>query len=195
MKTFRERLFSFRSYTPIPFLLVMVFFAEPTLETAIAGIAVMAAGEFLRFVGVAYAGPLTRVTGEVGAPELIVAGPFAYVRNPLYVGNILLYVGVGIASNALAPWLVIAAAAYFIVQYTMIVSLEEEFLEKKFGDAYEQYRASVRRFVPRLAPYRSPAQATQHPDWRSAVRSERRTFQAIVIILALLALRWWIGSV
>lgn len=193
MKTFRERLFSFRSYTPIPFLLVMVAFADPTLDLFLAGVAVMALGETIRFVGVAYAGPLTRVTGEVGAPELIVAGPFAYVRNPLYVGNMLLYVGVGIAANALSPWLVLGAGLYFFFQYTMIVSLEEEFLEKKFSDVYRDYRSAVGRFIPRLAPYRSPAQATQKPDWRSAIRSERRTFQAIAMILLLLVIRWWIG--
>jgi len=194
MKAFRERLFSFRSYTPVPFILVMVAFAEPGLWTFVAGCAVMAAGELTRFVGVAYAGPLTRVTGEVGAPELIVAGPFAYVRNPLYVGNMLLYVGVGIAANALAPWLVLGAAAYFLFQYWAIVSLEEEFLGKKFGETYRSYQKAVPRFVPRLLPYRTPQQATQRPDYASAVRSERRSFQAIVLILVLIVLRAWIGS-
>ena len=194
MKAFRERLFSFRSYTPIPFIIVMVAFAAPGLWTFVAGCAVMVAGELTRFVGVAYAGPLTRVTGEVGAPELIVAGPFAHVRNPLYVGNMLLYVGVGIAANALAPWLVLGAAAYFLFQYWMIVSLEEEFLEKKFGEVYRGYRQAVPRFVPRPSPYRTPQQATQQPDYASAVRSERRTFQAIVLILVVIVLRGWIGS-
>lgn len=194
MKSFRERLFSSRSYTPIPFILVMVAFAEPSLWSLVAGCAVMVAGELTRFVGVAYAGPLTRVTGEVGAPELIVAGPFAYVRNPLYVGNMLLYVGVGIAADALAPWLVLGAAAYFLFQYWMIVSLEEEFLEKKFGEAYRSYRKAVPRFLPRLSPYRTPQQASQKPDYASAVRSERRTFQAIVLILVVIMIRGWIGS-
>jgi protein-S-isoprenylcysteine O-methyltransferase Ste14 len=193
MKTFRERLFSLRSYTPIPFLLVMVIFAKPTAMSMVVGVVVMALGETMRFVGVGYAGPLTRVTGEVGAPELIVSGPFALVRNPLYVGNMFLYVGVGLAANALFPWLVLVAAAYFYFQYAMIVSLEEEFLEKKFGDVYRNYCASVPRFIPRLSPYRSPAQATQTPDWESASKSERRTFQAIVIILVVLGIRWWIA--
>jgi protein-S-isoprenylcysteine O-methyltransferase Ste14 len=193
MKSFRERLFSFRSYTPLPFLLVMVAFARPTPAAFASGVVVMALGELLRFVGVAYAGPLTRVTGEVGAPELIVAGPFAFVRNPLYVGNMFLYIGVGIAANALAPWLVLGAAVYFFFQYTMIVSLEEEFLDKKFGEVYRVYRSKVPRFLPRLVPFRTPTQETQRPDWKAAVKSEKRTFQAIVLILVLLAVRWWIG--
>lgn len=194
MKSFRERLFSSRSYTPIPFVIVMVAFAEPGLWSVLAGCAIMAVGELTRFVGVAYAGPLTRVTGEVGAPQLVVAGPFSHVRNPLYVGNMLLYVGVGIAANALAPWLVIGAAAYFVFQYWMIVSLEEEFLEKKFGEVYHSYRQAVPRFIPRLTPYRTPEQASQKPDYASAVRSERRTFQAIVVILVAIVVRGWIGS-
>ena len=83
MKLGREKLFTLRSYTPIPFLLVMIIFAQPTVMTMVSGIVLVAFGESMRFWGVAYAGSLTRVTGSVGAPEVIVAGPFAYVRNPL----------------------------------------------------------------------------------------------------------------
>ena len=64
----------------------MVLFALPTTTTVLCGFAVAILGESLRFWGVAYAGSLTRVTGSVGAPEVVVAGPFAYLRNPLYLG-------------------------------------------------------------------------------------------------------------
>ncbi len=107
-------------------------------------------GESLRFWGVAYAGSLTRVTGSVGAPEVVVAGPFSYVRNPLYIGNIMMYSGVGVMANALTPWLVLIALPYFVFQYSLIVSLEEEFLEKEFGAAYLEYKKNVPRFFPWL---------------------------------------------
>ena len=189
MKSFRQRLFQYRSYTPLPFLAVMVWFARPNVATMVAGAVVLLVGELIRYWGVAYAGPLTRVTGSVGAPELVVSGPFGYVRNPLYVGNILMYVGIGIMANALNPWLVIGAGVYFVFQYWMIVSLEEEFLAKEFGESYASYRSSVPRFIPRLMPRRTGGTA-QQPDWRGGLRSERRTIQAILLVSALILARW-----
>jgi protein-S-isoprenylcysteine O-methyltransferase Ste14 len=168
----------------------MVLFSKPTLVTIACGLVLTFLGESLRFWGVAYAGSLTRVTGSVGAPEVVVAGPFSYVRNPLYIGNILMYTGVGIMANAITPWLVLIALVYFVVQYSLIVSLEEEFLEKEFGAGYLEFKKNVPRFFPRVRPYVDPVQAQQKPSWAEAVRSERRTFQAIVLVMLLLILIW-----
>jgi protein-S-isoprenylcysteine O-methyltransferase Ste14 len=186
----RQKLFHYRGYTPIPFLLMMVIFASPSLPPFLAGVVILVIGELSRFWGVSYAGPLTRVTGGVGAPSLVVTGPFSYVRNPLYVGNILMYVGVGIMAGALSPWLVLSAAVYFIFQYSMIVSLEEEFLEKEFGEAYAEYRKNVPRFIPRLTPWTAGAGTDQIPDWGGALRSEKRTFQAMILVTLLIVVRW-----
>jgi protein-S-isoprenylcysteine O-methyltransferase Ste14 len=193
MAGFRERLFSYRSYTPIPFLIVMVAWANPSTQSMVVGVALAAVGEFIRFWGVAHAGSLTRATGSVGAPQVIVSGPFAYVRNPLYVGNVFLYVGIGIASNALVPWLQVAAFLFFAAQYRVIVSLEEEFLEKEFGAGYLEYKRHVPRFLPRLVPYRAVVQEGQRPRWKEALRSERRTLQAIVLIIVPLLSLWHWG--
>jgi protein-S-isoprenylcysteine O-methyltransferase Ste14 len=190
LHSFRQKLFQYRSYTPIPFLLVMLVFADPFFGTMIVGVLLAFFGEFLRYWGVAYAGSLTRVTGGVGAPEVIVAGPFAYVRNPLYLGNIFLYVGIGIMSNALFPWLLIVAALYFVFQYYEIIILEEGFLRQSFGVAYEDFARNVPRFLPRLTPYQDEAQAQQRPDWRGALRSEKRTLQAFGLVLIVLLVIW-----
>jgi protein-S-isoprenylcysteine O-methyltransferase Ste14 len=190
---YRQTLFQFRSYTPLPFLLAMIAFARPSASTLVSGGIVALIGEAMRFWGVAYAGPLTRVTGNVGAPELVTSGPFSHVRNPLYVGNIMLYVGFGIMAQALTPWLVLVTAAYFVFQYSAIVSLEEEFLHREFGASFEEYRRSVPRFVPRLTPAREMQKEHQQPDWPGARRSERRTFQAMALVGALVVVRWvWI---
>ncbi|HEY4612758.1 MAG TPA: methyltransferase [Bacteroidota bacterium] len=181
-RDFRQRLFQYRSYTPIPFLVVVLAFAQPTAQSVIVGAAMAIFGEVLRFWGVAYAGSLTRVTGNVGAPAVVMAGPFAFVRNPLYVGNMLLYIGIGVVSNALYPWLTITATVYFLAQYALIVSLEEEFLEREFGAGYLEYRKNVPRFIPRLIPYATPLQAEQLPKWSDALKSERRTLQAIALV-------------
>jgi protein-S-isoprenylcysteine O-methyltransferase Ste14 len=183
LKEFREKIFSLRGYTPLPFLLVMLIFAEPTAFTMSVGFLMTAAGESLRFWGVGYAGSLTRVTGQVGAPEVVMAGPFAYVRNPLYLGNMLIYVGIGIMANAFFPWLVIIAAAWFAFQYYQIVMLEEDFLKKEFSSKYYVYAYNVPRFLPRLSPFIHPDQSNQHLDCKSALHSEQRTLQALALVL------------
>ena len=168
----------------------MTLFADPVTLTVIVGTGLAILGEVIRYVGVAYAGSLTRVTGGVGAPEVIVAGPFAHVRNPLYLGNIVMYAGIGILSNALFPWLLVGAVAYFIFQYYEIVLLEEEFLRATFGVSYEDFSRNVPRFIPRITRYQSDAQAHQRADWMAALRSEKRTLQALALVLAILIVLW-----
>jgi protein-S-isoprenylcysteine O-methyltransferase Ste14 len=170
----------------------MVVFAQPTAVTMAVGFVVMAVGEVVRFWGVAYAGSLTRVTGSVGAPEVIMAGPFVRVRNPLYVGNLLTYVGIGIMSNALVPWLVLVAAIWFSFQYYQIVMAEEEFLEKEFGTAYLEFKRNVPRFIPRMSAYVNPIQSKQLANWKEALHSERRTFQALSLVLLILLVLWYV---
>lgn len=170
----------------------MLWYADPTTQTFFVGGIVAVAGELVRYWGVAYAGGLTRVT-TVGAPEIVVAGPYAYVRNPLYIGNMLMYLGIGIMANALMPWLPLVAGAYFAFQYSMIVSLEEEFLEKEFGAAFLEFKKNVPRFLPRLVQYESQAQEHQKPDWSTAVRSERRTLQALGSVTVVLLVLWVAG--
>lgn len=179
---FRRLVFTYRSYTPIPFLIVMVLFAQPTLASIIIGVAVTIFGESIRFWGVSIAGSETRTTGDVGGTFLITNGPFAYVRNPLYVGNILIYCGIGIMSMALFPWLLLAAVGWFYLQYYLIVTKEEEYLAKQFGDAYADYARSVMRFIPRLTPYRSSIPPAKGVSFAEGLASERRTLQAIALV-------------
>jgi protein-S-isoprenylcysteine O-methyltransferase Ste14 len=178
----REWMFRYRSYTPLPFLVLMVGFARPTVASMLLGGAVLIAGELIRFWGVSIVGAETRTTGSVGGTFLITSGPYAYVRNPLYVGNMLLYAGVGIMSMALFPWLLLAAVAWFALQYSLIVAREEEYLASQFGAAYDDYRKQVGRFVPRATPYRSPQPPPKSGSIAEGLASERRTLQAIGLV-------------
>ncbi len=175
-------MFSLRSYTPIPFLILMVIFARPSPASMIGGFALIVLGECVRFWGVSIAGAETRTTGTVGGTYLITSGPFAYVRNPLYVGNMLVYAGVGVMSMALFPWLLIVAVGWFLVQYSVIITGEEEYLRNRFGDAYATYCKSVRRFLPRLVPYRAAEPSPKAVDVREGFGSEKRTLQAIGLV-------------
>ncbi len=186
--------FKYRSYTPIPFLILMLIFQQSTPLTLIIGFAVALIGELIRFWGVSWAGSETRTTGGVGGTFLIISGPFAYVRNPLYVGNILLYLGLGIMSFALFPYLQIVAIIFFLIQYYFIVSEEEKYLLEKFKDDYKDYRKNVPAFFPRLFPYKNSniVQPPRNPE--AGFRSERRSLQAFIGISALLIILWLIRS-
>jgi protein-S-isoprenylcysteine O-methyltransferase Ste14 len=184
----RGLLCRYRSYTPIPLIVLMLLFARPTAASFAWGLPVALLGEMLRLWGVSLAGSATRVTGEVGAIELVTSGPFAHVRNPLYLGNMLLYLGLGVASNALFPWLQAGALLWFVFQYRAIVSLEEDFLRGRFGDEYARYCAAVPRFVPSLRGYDAGGPQPEL-SWQRGLRSERRTLQAIVLLTAALVVR------
>ena len=147
-------------------------------------------GESIRFWGVSIAGAETRTTGTVGGTYLITSGPFAYVRNPLYVGNMLLYAGIGVMSMALFPWLLVVATFWFYVQYLLIVTKEEEYLMERYGEEYAAYRSNVRRFFPRLSPYSSPRPAEKILDPAEGLLSERRTLQAILLVTALIVVKY-----
>jgi len=180
----RRFFFTYRSYTPIPFLVAMLLFARPTPASLLTGFALVLLGEGLRFWGVSIAGSETRTTGRVGGTYLITTGPFAYIRNPLYLGNMLLYAGVGVMSLALFPWLTAGALAWFYLQYSMIVSQEEEYLAGTFGAPYDHYRKEVRRFLPRLTPYVASSPPPKSPSPAEGWASERRTLQAIGLVTA-----------
>ena len=192
---FRSIVFRYRSYTPLPFLAVMVVFARPTVWSIVAGIVLMTLGEALRFWGVSIVGAETRTTGTVGGTYLITSGPFAFVRNPLYLGNMMLYAGVGVMSMALFPWLIAVAVLWFYIQYWLIVTREEEYLASTFGEAYGEYLKNVPRFFPRLRPYRSTLPSPKRTNLREGLASERRTLQAIglvtVALFIIFAVRTW----
>jgi protein-S-isoprenylcysteine O-methyltransferase Ste14 len=82
---------------------------------------------------------------KVYAEELVTQGIFNHCRNPLYVGNILMLVGVGILSNSLLYMAVLIPLFLFI--YQAIVLAEENFLRGKFGASFDAYCARVNRWV------------------------------------------------
>jgi protein-S-isoprenylcysteine O-methyltransferase Ste14 len=183
-KNWRNHLFTYRSYTPIPFLLVMLIFARPTGFSMAIGVVVAILGESIRFWGVSYAGSETRTTGAVGGTQLVTSGPYSHLRNPLYLGNILLYLGIGIMSNALMPYLQFIALIYFVFQYSVIIRLEEQYLGDTF-DNWREYSANVGRFIPSLRGFKGGRKL--EPDFPRALRSERSSLLALVSISAILA--------
>jgi protein-S-isoprenylcysteine O-methyltransferase Ste14 len=185
--TLGQFFFKNRSYTPIPFLIPLFLFGRPTWTTLIIGFVISLCGEIMRFWGVSYAGGETRTT-KVGASNLVTQGPYAYIRNPLYAGNMLLYFGVSIMSNSLFPYLQIIGIAYFAVQYYYIIKDEEEFLKGKFKEKFDDYYNSVPSIIPNFKPYDTLKQSKLKSNLKEAYRSEKRTFQTISSIMLLILL-------
>lgn len=192
MSQLAKQFFKYRSYTPIPFLILMLVFENANVTTLILGFLIALLGEFIRLWGVSWAGSETRTTGGVGGTFLIISGPFAYVRNPLYVGNILMYFGLGVMSYALFPYLQILAILFFVLQYHLIVNEEEGFLRKKFGEAYTKYYQNVPRFFPRLTPYK--IDGIEQPKFKlnQGIKSETRTLQAFLLVAILIVVKWYL---
>ncbi len=186
MSNIAKKIFKYRSYTPIPFLILMLIFQKATIISLITGFIIVLAGEFFRLWGVSYAGSETRTTGGVGGTYLVISGPFAHVRNPLYFGNILIYTGIGVMSMALYPYLLLCAISLFIWQYHTIIKEEEAYLQKKFGKHYDDYCNSVPRWIPTFTKYKNPDIEQPPFNLKAGLKSEKRTLQAISLTILLL---------
>jgi len=115
----------------------------------IVGLLVALAGQSLRVAVIGYkyivrGGKHQRVYAEA----LVTNGFFAHARNPLYLGNILVLLGLFLVHNS--PWVYAIGIPFFLVGYIAIVAAEEHFLRGKFGAAYDEYCRDVPRWIPRL---------------------------------------------
>ena len=187
MKTLAETLFKYRSYTPIPWGILMLIFYNGNLLSWLIGGTLLIIGEAIRIWAIIFAGSLTRTTTCVKAKELVTCGPFSYTRNPLYIGNIIIYVGFGVLTYSLFPYLQILALGWFIFQYNLIIRLEEEFLESKFGELYIEYKKNVPRFFPSFMEKEGECFSSLKPNFKKGFKSELRTLQALLSV-ALLAM-------
>lgn len=179
------KLFELRDYTPIPLVVLLLFAAEPSARTATLGTLIVVAGELLRIYAVAFIGSVsrTRNTSSAGS-NLITRGPFSWVRNPLYVGNFGITLGIAVFGGV--TWLVLLTVLLFAFQYYCIVKFEEKLLVQKFGQEYEEYMQQVPAWVPSRVP---SLESLEWPDtFTPALRSERRTLAAIAVMLTALSL-------
>lgn len=139
----------------------------------VVGLLIALTGQALRVsvVGLEY---ITRggQNQRVWANALVDGGMFAHCRNPLYVGNILIVLGLAVVHNGWAMYVIAVPA--FVYAYIAIVSAEEQFLDDKFGDAYVQYCRRVPRWVPSLRGLGDTFRAGRF-DWLKALRKEYGT--------------------
>lgn len=138
-----------------PFAYALLFLpSRPLLAdyrtAAIAGLVVALTGQLIRAVtvGLDYIKRGGR-DRQVYADRLVVGGIFAHSRNPLYVGNYLILLGVGLASNSLLFFSV--AIPFFTLVYWTIIAAEENYLRNKFGGEFDAYCRRVNRLWPQFS--------------------------------------------
>jgi len=164
----------------------------------LAGFSIALLGQALRalVIGLAY----IRRGGKdrkIHADTLVTDGFFAHCRNPLYVGNMLVYLGLFVMLHSIAGYAV--GVTFFAVAYGCIVAAEEDFLRRRFGAAYEDYCRRVPRFVPSLRGLGATVRGMRF-DWKRLIRKEYgSTFTWLTVALALLvrenvAWRGWDAS-
>ncbi len=138
-------------FLPAPQLFTeAVFGPQYYLIPMILGLVITVSGQLIRgaTIGLAY---IVRggKDGKPYAEGLVTEGIFNHCRNPLYVGNILMLLGVGILSNSL--FYVGIMMPVFLFIYQAIVLAEENFLRGKFGPGFDEYCKQVNRWIPNLS--------------------------------------------
>ncbi len=164
----------------IPFL----WLARPTSRLLVVGVVLALFGILLR----------GWAAGTIHKEEdLTTSGPYAFTRNPLYVGSFLLGIGVTVAGGLW--YFVVAFVLFYLGVYGSTMRGEAELLTGLFGDRYRHYAAHVPVFLPRLTPYRAPEPGRAPAGFRFAQYKRNREWEALLGALAgfvFLAGKWWL---
>jgi hypothetical protein len=176
-----------------PLAIVVLWFAQPQPRSLLLGGIVGALGLLLRAFAAGYLHKQEVLT---------VTGPYAYTRNPLYLGSSLLALGAGLAANSWISALLLLV--YFALFYSVVMRREERELRLKHSVAFDHYAAAVPLFLPRLTPAKLAASAesslnngkSSSSGYSFAQYKKNHEWQAAVgflLLLALLSVRSWMG--
>jgi protein-S-isoprenylcysteine O-methyltransferase Ste14 len=180
-------LFKWRSFTPVLLALVAVPMLWRSRGPAsplwlVAGVALCAAGQALRAWVLGLVPDGTSGQGEkLMATSLNTSGPYALTRNPLYLGNLGITLGLCFIAHDVR--VLVLVALLFALQYRAIIAAEEGFLRQRFGAAYDAWCARVPRFWPRRLAFPSG----KHPwDPRRVLRKEHNPAAAWIALAIVL---------
>jgi protein-S-isoprenylcysteine O-methyltransferase Ste14 len=158
------------------------WFARPQLKWLLCGVGIAICGLLLR--GYA-AGHLRK------HKQLAISGPYAFTRNPLYLGSVLLAAGFSVASHSWISTLLLAA--YLAIFYPVVIRREQVELTALYGAAFEQYAAQVPAFWPRLSPAMA---STERFSWQ--LYRQNREYEAAIGLAVAMAILWilmlWRGT-
>ncbi len=148
--------------------------ADPTRESVMAGIPVALVGVAIR----------TWAAGHVRKnQQLAISGPYAYVRNPLYIGSLIAGIGLGISSGRVS--ILIAIITLFAIWFRPVIAEEEEHL-REIIPGFREYEQKVPRFLPSLS---SRLEARMRFDWSTYLQN--REYEAVLAFGAFLLVLWF----
>lgn len=157
-------------------------FSVAATGVIVAGALVAAIGMVLRVWGAAYLGYSTVHHEEMQGGAVMAAGPFRYMRNPLYLGGWFMMLAICLL---MAPSGALFAMVLVTIFYVRLILGEEAFLAAKLGEPYKEYLRTVPRLVPRL---RSSLPASEaRPQWLTAILTE---LNPIGVFVTLAFLSW-----
>ncbi len=162
------------------FAVVYFWFARPTWIAIAVGAGVAALGLWLRGFASGYVKK---------ASELTTTGPYAYTRNPLYLGSVI--IGAGFAVAARNWWIAAGLAAMFLIIYIPTIRFEENFLRGQFGAAFDEYCARVPRLLPRVRAEKSAMPGAFSGELYRKHREYQALIGAVVMFAALAAKLVW----
>ena len=185
----RNFFFSNRSFTPVPIALLIIYLSNLSVLYFVYGVILVLIGESIRINAVSHAGGITR-TMNVGAPSLCTSGLYSMTRNPLYLGNMIIYLGIVLIAGGEHVFIMGGIVfLYFTFQYMMIISLEEETLKKLFGDEYISYMQNVPRLFPKFTPWTGALNVHKPSSLYKTLKTEKRTLQNIILIVSVLVIK------
>ena len=191
-------LFRIRSLSPVPVIAVILVLlvrdgggsvvVSAELPLFVAGLAACVAGQTLRAWVLGQVGDGTSGQNDyLEAVALNTGGPYAHVRNPLYVGNFLICLGLALIAGNLVAGAI--GLGFFAFEYAFIVPAEEGFLRAQFGEAFDAYCRSVPRWLWRWRAA-NDVPLSSHFDWQRALRKEHNPLAAWLSgVLALVGLK------
>ena len=162
----------------------VILFARPAPKSVAIGAAVGLVGLWLRACAAGYLHKQEMLT---------VTGPYAYTRNPLYLGSAILAAGAGVATRS---WISAGILlVYFAVVYSVVMRREESELLGHHGAAFQEYAAAVPLFLPRMSPAKlSAAGAGQFSFAQYKRNHEYQAAFGYLLLLIVLLIRWRLWS-
>jgi protein-S-isoprenylcysteine O-methyltransferase Ste14 len=174
---------TYKEYTPIPLLLLLFVYADPSAFSVLLGLVIIIAGEFLRICTVSHLLELKKVFPE-DQFKVFESGPFTYVRAPLYLGNLLLAIGISFFSGAYS--VMILTVIIGLAHYYLLLLLDEEKALEEFGEKFRDYRKKTPSFVPIKLP--TKAVILRERNYSDAIEKETRTILSAGIIVLIILL-------
>ena len=164
--------FARRARVPLGFVFAALYLwlARPSGKSMLLGLVLIIPGLLIR----------ASASGHVQKNEqLTTAGPYAYTRNPLYLGSLVLALGFAVAARSW--WITSGLVVMFLAIYLPVIRAEQAFLSSRFRE-FDEYARQVPLFLPRLTPFRHHSQSF---SWR--LYGKHREYHAALGALAMLA--------